>query len=150
MSFPGAAGLRVASTIPRVSTTVLIIIIVFVVVDLFVLGGYLATRKRDRLQASHFDADVAAADQALELARADDRGWDQALLEAAARRALEAERPGESFEHLMLVLVDDQPGKDEDKAHFMAIGDGSGARVVLARQGDHWSLDRVEAAGQPN
>lgn len=129
------------------STTVLIVSIGLVVVALFVLGGYLATRKRDRLQASHFEADVAAADQALELARADDRGWDQGILEATARRALEQHRPGEAFDHLMLVLVDDQPGTDEDKAHFMAIGDGAGARVVLHRQGEAWGVDRVEAAG---
>jgi hypothetical protein len=44
-----------------------------------------------------------------------------------------------------LVLVDDRPGKDEDRAHYVAVDEGGEeARVVLARQGDHWAAERVD------
>ena len=44
-----------------------------------------------------------------------------------------------------LVLVDDRPGVEEDRAHMLAMGDGGQARVVLTRdpQGE-WILDRIE------
>ncbi len=121
-------------------------LIVLAVIALFLLGGYLATGKRKRLQAADFSDHVRASDQALEQARAADKGWDREALEVAARSALASERPGQAFDHLLLVLVDDKPGKDEDQAHFMAIGGGEGARVVLARRGDSWALERVEAS----
>ena len=65
-------------------------------------------------------------------------------MEAAARTALEEHRPGWRYRDLHLVLVDDRPGIEEDRAEFMAIGDdGDEAAVVLSRQGDHWSAERV-------
>jgi hypothetical protein len=88
---------------------------------------------------------VAAADQALEQARAEDRGWDRELLEAAARAALEEQRPGVAFRELHLVLVDDRPGVEEDRAHVVAVSDGAEARVVLARGADGaWACERIE------
>ena len=69
-----------------------------------------------------------AADQALEQARAADRGWDRDTMEATARAAIESARPGWRLRRLHLVLVDDRPGIEEDRAHFMAVGpDGAGA-----------------------
>jgi hypothetical protein len=44
-----------------------------------------------------------------------------------------------------LVLVDDRPGVEEDRAHMVAMGDDGQARVILTRdpQGE-WILDRIE------
>ncbi len=42
-------------------------------------------------------------------------------------------------------MVDDRPGIDEDRAQFVAVGDGGDeATVVLSRQGDRWSAERVD------
>jgi hypothetical protein len=42
------------------------------------------------------------------------------------------------------VLVDDRPGIEEDRAHFVAVGPDGRARVILAREGDRWIAERVE------
>jgi hypothetical protein len=41
------------------------------------------------------------------------------------------------------VLVDDRPGTEEDRAHFVAMGADDQVRVILARQGDEWVLEQV-------
>ncbi len=83
------------------------------------------------------------ADSALEQAARRTAAGTAAVMEAAARSALDESRPGWSYEDLHLVLVDDRPGTDEDRAHFVAVGeDGDEARVVLARQGDRWSAEQ--------
>ena len=67
------------------------------------------------------------------------------LLEAAARAALESERPGVEFADLHLVLVDDRPGMEEDRAHMVALGKGENARVVLTRDAKGaWVTERIE------
>ena len=54
-------------------------------------------------------------------------------------------RPDWAPRDLLLVLVDDRPGIDEDRAHFVAVSDvGDEARVVLARQGDLWVAESVD------
>jgi hypothetical protein len=53
-------------------------------------------------------------------------------------------RPGWTFDELHLVLVDDRPGVDEDRAHFVAMGPDDQVRVILARQGDHWVAEGLE------
>lgn len=127
------------------STLAIVLIVIGVVVAIFIVLGFLGARARDRRQAGTWAQHVAEADSALEQARAADRGWDPVVMEAAARSALDEARPGWSYEDLHLVLVDDRPGTDEDCAHYMAVGDGGEeARVVLARQGDHWSAEQVD------
>jgi hypothetical protein len=43
------------------------------------------------------------------------------------------------------VLVDDRPGIDEDRAHFVAVGEGGDeARVVVSREGDRWIAESVD------
>jgi len=108
------------------------------------VGGFLGARLRDRRRAARFADHVAAADQALQQARAADRGWDRGVMEEAARSALREQRPAFDFDQLHLVLVDDQPGVEEDRAHFMALGADGQARVVLARAGEHWGAESVE------
>jgi hypothetical protein len=65
-------------------------------------------------------------------------------MEEAATEALAQARPGWGFDQLDLVLVDDRPGVEEDRAHFVASGDEGEARVILAREGDRWVAERVE------
>jgi hypothetical protein len=126
------------------STLAIVLIAVGVVLLLFFIGGVLAVRARDRRQAGSYADHVAAADQALEQARAADRGWNRELMEAAAREGLQQARPGWSYRELHLVLVDDRPGVAEDRAHFVAMGDDGEARVILGRRGDRWAVERVE------
>ena len=127
------------------STLAIILIVVGVVIAIFIVLGFLGARARDRRQAPNWAQHVAAADAQLEQARASDRGWDRAVMEEAARSALTNSRPDWAFENLHLVLVDDRPGTDEDRAHFMAVGDGGDeARIVLTRQGGTWSAESVE------
>jgi hypothetical protein len=121
-----------------------ILIVLAIVVLLLLAGGIVGARRRDLVGEEHYARRVSEADQALERARAIDRGWDREVMEDAARRALAEARPGWAYGALQLVLVDDRPGADEDCAHFMAFGPGDEARVVLARQGDDWTAERVE------
>jgi type II secretory pathway pseudopilin PulG len=127
-----------------VSTWEIVALVVVAVVALFFLGGLAGARARDRSRAGSFEENVRAADEALERARAADRGWHRESMEAAARAAIDNSRPGWSVDELQLVLVDDRPGIEEDRAHFVAIGTDGEARVVLARDGDTWIAESVD------
>jgi hypothetical protein len=126
------------------STLGIVIGAVAVLAVLFLIGGLIAVRVRDRRKAAVFEQHVRGADAALEQARALDRGWDRELMEAAVHAALGESRPGFGYEGLHLVLVDDRPGTDEDRAHFIALGGDGEARVVLAREGGRWVVEQVE------
>jgi hypothetical protein len=125
------------------SALAIVLIVVGVLLVVLFAFGYAAARRRDAGQ--DFAADVAAADRALEQARAEDRGWNRQLLDEAARRALGSERPAFDWDSLELVLVDDRPGIEEDRAHLMAMGPEDHVRIVLARDSDgSWVAERVE------
>jgi hypothetical protein len=126
------------------SALVIILIVIAAIAVLVFIGGAVAVRRRDRAQADVYAEHVAAADHALEQARASDKGWDRAVMEEAAHAALRAQRPELSYDDLHLVLVDDPPGTDQDRAHFVAVGSEGEVRVVLTRAGDHWGAERVE------
>jgi hypothetical protein len=128
------------------STLGVVLIVVGVVLVLFFIGGVLGVRARSRRQAGSYAEHVAAADQALEQARAVDRGWHRETMEEAARAAIGESRPGWSYDSLHLVLVDDRPGVEEDRAHFVAMAPDGEVRVILARQGDRWVAERVDQA----
>jgi hypothetical protein len=126
------------------STIAIVLIVVGVVLILFFVGGLIAVRARDRRLGDKFYEDLREAEEALEQARAADKGWHRETMEAAARAALEESRPGWPYDELHLIFVDDHPGVDEDRAHFVAVGRDGEARVVLARQGDNWVAERVD------
>ena len=127
------------------STLAIVLIVIGVIVLIAVVLGFLGARRRDRLQAGHWEERVRAADAALAEAAATDRGWQREIMEQAVREALTEKRPEWNPRDLFLVLVDDKPGVDEDRAHFVAVSDGGDeARVVLARQGDLWVAERVD------
>jgi hypothetical protein len=66
-------------------------------------------------------------------------------MEDVARAALSESRPEWTYGPLLLVLVDDRPGIEEDRAHFVAVGDaGDETRVVLSRQGGRWVAERID------
>ena len=127
-----------------ISTLGIVAIVVGVLVVLFFIGGLIAVSVRARRQGDTFAEHVRAADEALERARAADRGWHRDTMEDAARAAIAESRPGWPYEDLHLVLVDDRPGVEEDRAHFMAVGPDGQARVVLARQGERWVAEQVD------
>jgi hypothetical protein len=127
-----------------VSVLGIVLIVLGALILLFLVGGAIAVVVRGRRQAGAYAEHVAAADSALEQARAADKGWHRDTMEAAAREALAESRPGWSYGDLHLVYVDDRPGVNEDRAHFMAVGADGEARVILARQDDRWVAERVE------
>lgn len=132
-------------TVPiAVSTLAIVLIAVGVVILLAFILGLLGARARNRRQAPSYEEHVAAADQALEQARAADKGWHREAMERVARQALEESRPGWQYRRLHLVLVDDRPGVGEDRAHFLAVADDGEARVIISRQADGWTAERVE------
>jgi Flp pilus assembly protein TadB len=127
------------------STLAIVLIVLGAIVLIALILGFLGTRARDRQQAGSWEASVRSADAALARAAATDRGWHRETMEQAARAALAERRPDWSPRDLFLVLVDDQPGTDEDRAHFVAVADGGDeARVVLARQADRWVVESVD------
>jgi hypothetical protein len=127
-----------------VSTLAIILIVLGVVILVAFILGLLGARARDRRQAPSYEEHVAAADQALEEARASDKGWHREAMEKVARGALEQSRPGWEYRDLHLILVDDRPGVGEDRAHFMAVAPDGEARVILSREADGWVAERVE------
>lgn len=127
------------------SVLAIVLIALGVVIALVLIGGILAARRRSRaeLESGAFERSLAEADQALEQARAADKGWDRGLMEDAARRAIAEARPGSAYD-LHLVLVDDRPGVTEDRAEFLGMAGDDRVRVTLARRDEGWIAERVE------
>lgn len=125
------------------SNLAIVLIVLGVILLLALIGGLLGARRRDAVQAPSYQRHLREADHALEQARAGDRGWDRAMMEQVARDALARERPGETIEGLELVLVDDRPGVEEDRAHFEATSRDGRVLVVLARGEAGWTAERI-------
>jgi hypothetical protein len=120
-----------------VSALGIIIIVVLVVLLLLFVGGLVAIARRQRGEQAELHATLREADQALALARVEDRGWERAALEDAARAAFAARSPVEPRE-LLLVKVVDRPGTEEDQALFRVITDAGSEEILLMREGDAW------------
>jgi hypothetical protein len=134
---------RIAHT-RRVSTIALIALILAGLLLLLFIGGLIAARRHARETEGRLHLRIAAADRALEAARAADRGWDRVLLDEAARQAIELSKPGFRYDDLHLVLVEDRPGIDEDRAQMTAAGPDGELHLVLTRQGDDaWHAESV-------
>jgi hypothetical protein len=125
------------------SVLAIVLIVIGVILVVLLVGG--AVNARRRVSGGDYAQHVAAADQALEAARAADRGWDRTLLDETARTALASQRPDWSYSELHLVLVDDRPGVVDDRAHLVAIGSDAEARLVLTREaGGEWIVERID------
>jgi hypothetical protein len=125
------------------STLAVILIVAAIVVISLLVAATFAVRKRLEQAQPEYAKHLAAADHALEAARASDRGWDRAVMEDVARAALNEQRPGWDFRSLDLVLVDDRPGVDEDRAQFEASDGDQRVLVVLSRGEAGWTAGEV-------
>jgi len=121
---------------------VILIVAALVVITLLVLAT-LAVRKRMEQARPDYERHLAAADHALEAARASDKGWDRSVMEDVARAALNEHRPGWDYRSLDLVLVDDRPGVAEDRAHFEASDGDQRLLIVLTRGEAGWTAGEV-------
>lgn len=125
------------------STLAIVLILAALLIIALLVGGYAAVRARSRGHETEYLEHVRAADLALEAARAADRGWDRAVMEDVARAALNERKPDWEFRTLDLVLVDDQPGVDRDRAQFAASDGDERVEVVLTRGEGGWTAERV-------
>lgn len=112
----------------------IVVLVVVVLALLLAAGGAIAMARRSDPDA--LDAELRHADHLLAAARAEDRGWDRSLMEAAARAAHTAAHPGERIETLELIQVVDRPGTDEDQARYRVNGR---TEILLGRSGDRWT-----------
>ena len=120
-------------------TWLAIVIVVFVVLA---VGGFFARRALTRRTESQFRARLQQANHDLAEAAAEDRGWDRALLESAARR-IYAEQRGAEPAVLMLTEVLDRPGTDEDSAVFRVEGEGRKETLTLGRRDGDWVHEKL-------
>lgn len=125
------------------STLAIVLIIAAVVVLALLVAATVAVRRRTERGQEDYARHLAAADHALEAARASDRGWDRAVMEDVVRAALNEHRPGWDFRSLDLVLVDDRPGVHEDRAQFAASDGDERVLVVLTRGEAGWTAGEV-------
>jgi type II secretory pathway pseudopilin PulG len=125
------------------STLAIVLIAVGAIVALLLVAGLLAAQRRARAQEAEYHAHVRAVDHALEQARAADRGWDRAVMEDVARAALNERHPDWKYTSLDLVLVDDRPGVEEDRAQFQATDGDRRVSVTLGRGDAGWTVEQV-------
>jgi len=117
----------------------IVLVVIVGLLGVLFLGGFVGNA-RMRAHGDRRLADrILEADRALAAARAEDRGWDRALLEQAAREALEAR--GVSVTALELIRVVDRPGTEEDRCLFRATTSEGFVEVGLARMGDSWQAE---------
>ena len=126
-------------------TWAIIVLVVLGAFLLLALLGALATTVRSRRRAGRFGTRLDEVDRSLADARATDRGWERGRLEAAARGAFQAARPGAEIRELTLVQVLDRPGTEDDKAVFRVVAADAQARVTLGRVDGEWVGEAVEA-----
>jgi hypothetical protein len=115
----------------------IVVIVVVVVLAVLAVGGIVASGRRQRAEDGAQRAELDAANEALALARATDKGWERSLLEAACREAF-AERSGAEIRELLLVQVVDKPGTEGDQAVFRVVTDHGSEHLHLDRRGDAW------------
>jgi len=120
-----------------ISTFGLILLVVVGLLVLLVLGGYIATERRNRTREREFRRQLEQADEALAEAHASDKGWERSTLEAAARSAA-TERFGSDIQELHLVQVVDRPGTDADQAVFRVQTPDGEHRITLGRTNGVW------------
>ena len=118
------------------NTLEIIILVLVVVVLALAIGGYVASGRRHRADRT-LDAELEAANAALAVAHLDDKGWERALLEDAAKAAF-AQRSDAEVRELQLVQVVDRPGTEDDQAVFRVITDHGSEYLHLDRHGDAW------------
>jgi hypothetical protein len=120
-----------------VTTLELIVIVIVLLIALLVVGGIVVSGRRQRADDPALRTELEAANEALALARASDRGWERSLLEEAVRAAF-AERSAAEIRDLQLVQVVDKPGTEDDQAVFRVMTEHGSEYLHLDRHGDTW------------
>ena len=118
------------------------LIIVLAVLVVLAVGGFFARRALTRRTESQFRARLQQANHDLAEAAAEDRGWDRATLESAARR-IYAEQRGAEPAVLLLTEVLDRPGTEEDSAVFRVEGEGRKETLTLGRRDGDWVHEKL-------
>ncbi len=122
-----------------VSTLGIVLIVLAVLIVLLVVGGYAAATRRAAGSEGALQRELDQAERELAQAHASDKGWDPALLAAAARDAALARFGDATVGEPQLVQVIDRPGTDADQAVFrVETADGDEHRITLGRSGGEW------------
>jgi uncharacterized membrane protein len=116
----------------------IVLIAIVVLLALFVAGGVIAVRRREVGRGGAVLRDIALANEALAHARAQDRGWDRDVIDAAARAAHLSTRPDALIEAVHLIQVVDRPGTDDDEARVRVIDASGQHEILLGRRGGEW------------
>jgi len=120
------------------------LLIVLIVVAILVVGGYIARQRQLARTEGRFQRNLAKVNEDLAVAHAEDRGWEPAGLEAAARSAWQQERPGVEPREMVLVQILDRPGTDDDKASFRVEAGGRDQLLTLGRRDGTWVFERLD------
>lgn len=120
------------------------LIVVLAVLALLAVGGALARRRQLHRTRGRFDANLLQVNNDLAAAHAEDRGWERAALDEAARRAYAEQRPGADQGEMVLMQVIDRPGTDQDKAVYRFGPEGGRERLTVGRQDGQWVFEALE------
>lgn len=116
------------------NTLDIVLLVIAAAAVLVVLVGSRIARGRTEARDGLLKERLAAANEALAQAHADDNGWARDVLEAAARAAAGPVAPDE----LHLIQVVDKPGIEADEAVFQAVTAGQTREIRLGRNGEGW------------
>ena len=113
------------------------LLVVLIVLVVLAVGGIVASGRRQRADDPALRTELEAANEALALARATDKGWERSVLDEACRAAF-ADRSAAEIRELQLVQVVDKPGTEDDQAVFRVVTDHGSEHLHLDRHGDSW------------
>ena len=120
------------------STLAIVLIVVAALLLLLFVGGYVANARRLAAERAALHARAQEADQHLAAAHAEDKGWERAGLEAAARAAYAERHPNSRIRELTLVQVVDRPGTEDDEAIFHVRASDGEHTLKLGRRDGGW------------
>lgn len=121
----------------------IVLLALLALVVLATVGGAIVMNRRRHETEASFRASLAEVDQALAAAHAEDKGWDPAVLDTAAREAFARAHPDVAIETVTLIQVVDRPGTDEDRAVFRVATPGGETEIALGRTGGAWHAEPV-------
>ncbi len=116
----------------------MILIVLGALLLILFAGGVVAAGRRARSLEESLGKRIAAANEALAAAHAEDRGWERDALEATARDAFARAYPGQQIDELHLIQVIDRPGTDADEAVFRVLTGDEADTLTLGRREGAW------------
>ena len=120
------------------STLAVILLVLGALLVVLFAGGLVAAGRRARSLEESLGKRIAAANEALASAHAQDRGWERETLEATAREEFARAYPGQQIDELHLIQVIDRPGTDADEAVFRVLTGGEADTLTLGRREGAW------------